>query len=109
MKLSALFDTPVALWTLNRDGHTIVAEVHEIEGIGLELRYMRGSRDGVRLDAVSERDRTAQRSGDGTVRVGGARLDSTNRSARRTLPPASGATALTSHSTSARAVGIRGA
>jgi hypothetical protein len=41
MKLSALFDTPVALWRLNRDGHTIVAEVHEIEGIGLELRYMR--------------------------------------------------------------------
>jgi hypothetical protein len=41
MKPSALFDTPVALWRLNRDGHTIVAEVHEIEGIGLELRYMR--------------------------------------------------------------------
>jgi len=24
------------LWTLNRDGHTVVAEVHAIDGIGLE-------------------------------------------------------------------------
>ena len=34
------------LWTLNRDGRTIVAEVHEIEGIGLELRYMRDREPG---------------------------------------------------------------
>ena len=46
MKPPALFDTPVALWTLNRDGHTVVAEVHEIEGIGLELRYMRDREPG---------------------------------------------------------------
>src|SRR3954452_4346856 len=34
------------IWTLSRDGRTIVAEVREIEGIGLELRYMRDREPG---------------------------------------------------------------
>jgi len=34
------------LWTLNRDGHTVVAEVHEIHGIRLELRYMHDGEKG---------------------------------------------------------------
>jgi hypothetical protein len=31
----------VLSWTLHRGGHTILAEIHEIDGLGLELRYRR--------------------------------------------------------------------
>lgn len=34
------------LWTLRREGQTVVAEVREIEGIGLELRYRRDGEKG---------------------------------------------------------------
>ena len=36
------------LWTLRRDGKTARAEIVEIEGVGLELRYTRNHRPFVR-------------------------------------------------------------
>src|SRR3954471_274773 len=69
------FNAGGTLWTLHRDGRTIVAEVHEIEGIGLELRYMRDREPGfvwIRFRNAMELLKEAALE---TVRARGPRLD----------------------------------
>lgn len=43
------------LWTLRRDGRTARAEIVDIEGVGLELRYTRNDKRSCGLSSLTER------------------------------------------------------